>query len=198
MATYRSRRKKSSEIVVEGKLVAEVLGSFRGDLAIQPTKIRLGKVLAQRIGRRMGRFFLRARCKDTKGKFHRLELAESSSPEAQPSAHPPQVFEGFADSTAEDAESAEGVSDPQAREQSPGTNTAEEIDVAAPPTGDDSPHSPHSPHADSNSARNRGESAAEDCEPPTNPPRCRRCGTRMSVVAVSDRCGRCQLTSGRR
>lgn len=172
-------------LVQEQELLVEFLG-VRGEFTVQGIKIKLGKALSSRIDRRFGELILRDRGIDRhqKGRVYGLELAEDASGPNGPSADSPRENDLFSDSQAEDAESAEGDSEPRARDTSPNEHAKSQ---APPGMADCPPHSPHPPQSNSERGRlgaeDRAENSAED--------RCVDCGLGLSVLNKTGRCGPC-------
>lgn len=188
---------KAAEILsllTEGEHLATLVTSGRTNDE-KSLKIKLGKALRLRRERVIGNYRLREAGQDRTGaKLFRLEVAEGGAGEEQPPAHPQQEIGAFSDLGAESAEGAEGETGSHARKEEFRSDEECDQEEGAPRGGLHPPHPMHSQPVGSESGFEAAESSRRD----SNPLRCRRCFSELSIVAISDICGRCKSSEARR
>jgi len=191
-------------LVKQQELLPGLRATLRDGATDQALLSRIGRAINARRDRRIGELFIRClgHDKHAKGTVYALAAAEPEPAGDGGSAEAPHDNRSSADSFAEGAELAEPDPDPRAH----GGEFILPITLSAHEDGrgiaKEAPQAPQAPHSGSNAAWNRAEPPAEPWPPgrpeAPQPARCRGCGMALSVVAVSDRCGRCQRTGGAR
>lgn len=189
-------------LIKEEGLLPGLRGSLRDPASEQGLLTKLGKELNKRRDRRIGELFVRCLGHDlhAKGTVYALQAAEPDEDGPGGSAEAPHDNPSSSGSFAEGAEPAEPDPDPRAREDN-------EDHVGTGPSRADrrgarkqAPQAPHPPQSDSDWAEEDAEDGAEVGGAVHEAPqgaRCVGCGMTLSVVAVSDRCGRCQVRGSR-
>ncbi len=190
-AAYGDTPTKAGELsglIVSGDLLPSLFVSLRGEPTERQITTRLGQALAQRRDRRIGSFFLRNLGHDShrKGTLYALDPAEPWNGGAAGSAEGPHHNTSSPDASAEPAELAEPFPAPS-REGSIVTSH-----IGRERTPEEVPHVPQHPPPDSTTARSGAEPRPLSEPEVPQVPRCRRCGSPMSVARVSDVCGRCR------
>ena len=181
----------------DGHLETMVASAGR-DPSDHSLKVRLGKALTERRDRKIGDYFIRGGSQDKHEKVgtYRLELAESDETQAEDSARSPRPLRSGTDSIAEYAEFAESKviqmprkgnlsADTQNTDVDPGSGAAQLT-----------PHIPQTPPLDLRDDHNQAELGARlSVVRRSETPQCADCGTRMSVVAIGNVCGRCKTAA---
>jgi hypothetical protein len=174
-------------------LLPSVFGAARDDATERALKTRLGMALKQRRDRRFADFFLRSLGHDShqKGTIYRLEPADPEGTPAEPSASGaqgsatvPQDNGSSPDTIAEPAERAEPVSNAMQENGWHQEKREESVKKV--------PQVPQHPQTDTKVIGFRADVVRKMGPMDADVPRCRRCGSEMSVVRVRDICGRCQ------